>query len=539
LQRTPDADSLYDGTSPGESGALRPSSFAARRMPDAVGLIGNSRGAASPTLRELAATLFRHSRLMAASFFFVFLAIVLYGLLSPRYEAHFKVLLRRGRSDPVVSPQPAIPVDFARAEISEEELNSEVELLRDRDLLKPVVQEAGLVRLGVTESELPTEVERAVRKLARRLEVEPLKKSDLIQISYRSSDPARAARVLSSLSAAYVRKHMELQRPSGEQRFFEQQAAEYARRLRQSEDQLVHFTQARGVSSAALERDIALQRLGEAEAGYRQICQDRTETEQRISALRQQLASFPSRSVTHKSWTDNPMLLQTLKARLLDLQLKRAELLTRFEPSYRLVREVDREIEETRQSIAAEALTPVREETTDKDSNYEWARMELERSQVQEESLRARETAASSQIAVLRTLAQRRQSESVAQQDLVRAAKAEEDTYLLYLRKREEARIGDALDERRILNVAIVEPPVAPALPVHSLAFFLALGLGLASACSIGVAFAADYLDPTIRTPDEALALLEVPVLACLPASRAPAAISEITNLVRRKAAWR
>jgi uncharacterized protein involved in exopolysaccharide biosynthesis len=337
-----------------------------------------------------------------------------------------------------------------------------------------------------------------------------------------------------------VSKHLELQRPSGEHLFFEQEAEEYARRLRQSEEQLVQFTRTHGVSSAALERDIALQRLGEAEAGYRQISQERTEVGQRISSLRQQLASFPSRSVTHKSWTDNPQLLQTLKARLLDLQLKRAELLTRFEPSYRLVQEAEREIEETRQSISAEALTPVREETTDKDSNYEWARMELEKSQVQEESLRARETAADSQIAALRALAQHRQSESVAQQDLIRAAKTEEDTYLVYLRKREEARIGDALDERRILNVAIVEPPVAPALPVHSLTFFFAVGLGLASTCSIGVAFVADYMDPTIRTPDEALRLLEVPVLACLPeSSKAPAAISQIARLGWRKAAWR
>src|SRR5271157_2780218 len=132
-------------------------------MPEAREPIGNSRGAPSPTLRELAATLFRHSRLMAASFSFVFLTIVFYALISPRYEAHFKVLLRRGRIDPVVSPQPAIPVDFAHAELSEEELNSEVELLRDQDLLKPVVQEAGLVRVGVAESERSAEVEHAVR----------------------------------------------------------------------------------------------------------------------------------------------------------------------------------------------------------------------------------------------------------------------------------------------------------------------------------------------------------------------------------------
>ncbi len=128
------------------------------------------------------------------------------------------------------------------------------------------------------------------------------------------------------------------------------------------------------------------------------------------------------------------------------------------------------------------------------------------------------------------------QSDSVDQQDLMRTAKADEDNYLLYLRKREEARIGDALDERRILNVAIVEPPAAPALPTHSVLLYFLLAFGLAMAFSVGMAFTAEYFDPTIRTPDEAHAVLEVPVLAWLPAPEPaglrPSSVSDRT--VRR-----
>ncbi len=91
-----------------------------------------------------------------------------------------------------------------------------------------------------------------------------------------------------------------------------------------------------------------------------------------------------------------------MKTHLLELQLKRTELLTRFEPSYRLVQEVEQEIAETRASIAAEALTPVRDETTDKDPNYEWARMELEKAQVQADGLRARQSDAAAQVTALR-----------------------------------------------------------------------------------------------------------------------------------------
>jgi uncharacterized protein involved in exopolysaccharide biosynthesis len=481
-------------------------------------LNGNSHTPLSLTLRDLAATLFRRPRLVAASFGLVVLATMLFVVFSARYESHFKVLLRRSRFDPVVSSEPPSAMDFTRADITEEELNSEVELLRDRDLLKQVVTMTGIVPADTPDSDRPAKIEDAVRKLAQRLNVEAVKKSDLIQVSYKDTSPERAASILSALSTIYVRRHTDLQRPPGEIQFFDQQTAEYEKRLHRSEADLVHFTRARGVASAALERDIALEKLGEADAGYRQIDQDRVETEHRIASLREQLKAFPSRSVTLKRWADNPEVLEKMKTHLLELQLKRTELLSRFEPSYRLVQEVEQQIAETRASVAAEALTPVRDETTDKDPNYEWARMEMEKAQVQRDGLQARQSDASAQVASLHTLAEQMQSASVDQQDLMRTAKAEENNYLLYLHKREEARIGDALDERRILNVAIVEPPVAAALPAHSIFLYLLLAFGLAMAFSVGTAFTTEYFDPTIRTPDEAHGLLEVPVLAWLPA---------------------
>jgi len=478
----------------------------------------NSNATLSPTPRELAATIFRRGRLVIVSFGIALLGALLFVGLSPRYESHFKVLLRRGRFDPVVSPQPPSGMDFTRPDITEEELNSEVELLRDEDLLKQVVKMAEIVPLDTQEPERPAKVEQAVRKLTRRLDVEALKKSNLIQVSYKDTDPERAARVLSALATLYMRRHTTLQRPPGTIQFFDRQTEEYGKKLRQSEGDLVRFTRDRGVASAALQRDIALQKLGEADAAYRQTDQDRVETERRIASLRDQLKSFPSRSVTLKRWADNPQALEKMKTHLLDLQLKRTELLMRFEPSYRLVQEVERQIADTQASIAAEALTPVRDETSDKDPNYEWARMELEKAQVQADGLQARQSDAAAQVASLRQVAQQMQSDSVDQQDLMRAAKADEDNFLLYLRKREEARIGDALDEQHILNVAIVEPPTVPALPTHPFVLYFLCAFGLAVAVSIGLAFSADYFDATIRTPDEALGLLEVPVLAWLPA---------------------
>jgi len=473
------------------------------------------------TPRDLAATLFRRPRLMTGSFALVLAAAMAVVFFSARYESHFKVLVRRGRFDPVASAQPASAMDVSRREISEEELNSEVELLRDEDLLKQVVTMAGLIPADIPAYERESEIEHTARKVGRRLNVEAVKKSNLIQVSYKDTDAQRGARILTALSMAYVDKHTKLQRPSGEIQFFEEQTAESARRLHESEGEIVNFTRTSGVVSAALERDIALQRLGEADAMYRQIDQDRVETERTIASLKEQVKAFPSRSVTVKRWADNPELIEKLKTHLLDLQLQRTDLLTRFQPSYRPVQEIDEQIAQAKASIAAEALAPLRDETSDRDPNYEWARLELEKAEVRLQGLRAKENDANAQVGALRTTAQQMQARSIDQQDLMRTAKAEEDAYLLYLRKREEARIGDALDGQRILDVAIVEPPSAASLPVHSFAFYFALAFGLSTMFAIGVAFTSEYFDSTVRTPGEAQRLLEAPVLAWLPAPEA------------------
>ena len=95
--------------------------------------------------------------------------------------------------------------------------------------------------------------------------------------------------------------------------------------------------------------------------------------------------------------------------------------------------------------------------------------------------------------------------------------KAAEDKYLLYVNKREEARIGDALDQGGILNVAIAEQPAVPALPKLSGLAFGLIGLALGGAVSVGMAFIIDYLSPAFRTLDEITIYLGAPVLASLP----------------------
>ncbi len=474
----------------------------------------------SPTLRDLLSVVFRQKRLVLITFVTVVIGIVAYGILAPPYQAEMKVLLRRGRVDPEVAPIPSQP-EFERQEITEEEVNSEVELLQDEEILRTVVQNAGLVKRswfwGLFGEKEEQRVARAVRRAGRRLAVEPVKKAALINVSYKCSDPEQAARALRALAAAYLERHHQLHRPGGEVTFFDAQTVESRRALEAAEIQLMAFTRDQGVIAASQERDFALQKLSAAEADAGQTQVAIAERAERVRALMDKLNSLPERIMTQIRNSDNPELMEKMKSRLLDLDLKRTELLTEFEPSYRSVQEVEQEIAQTRAAIADEDHAPIRDQTSDLDVNHEWAKSELMKTQVELTALNAHAKAERILLAGYRDQAHQLADRAIEQERLLSDLKAAEEKYLLYVNKREEARMGDALDRGGILNVTIAEQPAVPAIPQLSILSFALIGIAVAGALSVTVAFANDYLSPAFRTPDELQTYLGAPVLASLP----------------------
>src|SRR5207245_10601820 len=104
--------------------------------------------------------------------------------------------------------------------------------------------------------------------------------------------------------------------------FFEQQVLESRQKLEDDEFQLMDFSNNEGVVSAALERDIALQKLSEADATARQARIAIAETVQRIRMLESDLHSLPERTTTVMRNADNTQLLKQMHANLLDMQRK-------------------------------------------------------------------------------------------------------------------------------------------------------------------------------------------------------------------------
>jgi uncharacterized protein involved in exopolysaccharide biosynthesis len=237
----------------------------------------------------------------------------------------------------------------------------------------------------------------------------------------------------------------------------------------------------------------------------------------RIHTLQKQAGLTPERMTTALREEDDAPVLQGLKNTLMTLENKRTELLTKYQPEYPLVQEVDKEINDTKASIATEEAKPIKQQTTDRNPTYAWVDEELAKAKADYAGLKAQESAM--QMIVTRYEQQSRDlaQKGLVEQNLERNYKADEESYLLYLRKREEARMAEALDSTRIVNVAVAENPVVPTLPVYPPLLVMMLGVLVAGTVAAGAVYIQEHLDPAFHTPADVASELDIPLLAAVP----------------------
>lgn len=478
------------------------------------------------SLRDMLSPLFRHRFAVLATFCSVFLASLLVARLwaSHYYVANMQVVVGRERLDPAVTPQPTAAVQDASKTVTTDDVESEVALLQGTDMLREVAQTCKLVRENLSsdphaqEFQQAAALERATKGLAGSLKVEPQKTSRVINVRYGTTDsPEAAACVLRTLSKVYLEKHLRLQRPAGALEFFAQETDKYQRALSTSESQLVKFSKTEGLAAPEILRASLAQQLVTAQANLHETHEKVAANVERLYNLRNQLKQTPARSSTAETLLAANTLLEQLHSSLLASQLKKTQLLMKYDPSYPLVKEVDQEIAETNRAIAGAEKTKYVNTTTDRDPTFEYLREDLAKTEADLASEQARATALETSIHDMRAQIVDWDAKAIQQEALLREAKANEGNYLLYLTKREQERTSDALDNKRIANVAIAVPAEVPVLPAHNPFGIVFAGFWLAVAAAAAAGYLAELADPSLRTPSEVEELLNIPIIAAVP----------------------
>jgi uncharacterized protein involved in exopolysaccharide biosynthesis len=361
-------------------------------------------------------------------------------------------------------------------------------------------------------------LESATMGLAGSLKVESEKNSRVINVRYGSTDsPQTTACVLQTLTKLYFEKHLRLQRPAGALDFFASETDKYRQALADSENQLIKFSKTAGIAAPEILRANLAQELVAAQANLHHTRQAIAANRQRMENVKAQMAETPSRSSTTEASVSANLLLDQLHSTLLAEQLKRTQLLMKFDPSYPLVKEVDAEIAQTNEAITAAEQSKYINSTTDRDPTFEYLRQDRAKTQADLASEQATAVALQTSIHDIQAEMVNLDAKTVQQAALMREAKANEGNYLLYLTKREQERTSDALDDKRIANVAIAVPPDVPVLPAHSPISVVFAGFFLALLGGMGAGYLAELADPSLRTPSEVEEMLNITVLAAVP----------------------
>ena len=482
--------------------------------------------------RTVASILFRQARPLTIAFIVLFVAALVYILgLPDRYVAQIQFLINKERADPAnLEGTGTAAGRWLASPVTAGEINSELQLLGSRDILRKVVVSCGLdardsgvewspsrllpewISSGGNHEPQEIRIERAVGSLQRSLHARRIADSAVIEVQYTSADPESAASAMERFADYYIEKHAEVRRRKGTLEFFQQRTEEFRQALHEARARLERFNRKHGLTSAEDEKMRAVRNAAEFNAESERLAIEASATGKRIESLERQLVATESRVTTEVRTSARP--LEELQGKLFDLEERRTQLLEKFQAEYPLVKEVDAQIAKTRESIRNYKASPLREEVTNANPTHAWIESELARARAIHVELTAKRARLAETLSRDRAAVRRLESLDSRQKDLLRDVALTEQNYLKSLQQQEESRISDELERNNMLQIAIAEQVKRPVLrsgPNRFHLTLLAILFSMAGACVF--AFVLDRLDPTFRTPEEVIDCLEIPVV--------------------------
>ncbi len=475
----------------------------------------------SEQIRDILHVVFKRKRLIAI----VFLAITLPGLIAtlarkPSYTATAKVMISTQRDDPTVQPTEVNKLETIQ--LNESLVNSEVHIIRSRDLLDNVVR--ALAISGDAIEPLPV-VSRSGNSFGQQvigmttsLAITPIKASNVIQIDYKASDAGYATRVVNRVVDEYLAYHATVHGNKGLPRFYDEQQRLLETRLRKAEDALAGFASEQGIVSPKDEILATVRAVGEMGSALRELGTSIVGTEERIRAIREQIASQPEVVKRSQALEVNPVITQ-LSAQLVDRQVDRVALLRKYTDKDRHVRDNGEEIADLKAEIDAEVhdhptivahqlfrTNPLREDRLR-------SLLDLE-SQIKE--MRARQVMVEEDLSRSNRRLGSLQQKAIAYDRLDQEVKNSRETYELYVKREQEARISQARDEQKLVNINVVQRPALPLPRADTQRASVAILVLAGVVLGLAAAFGREYMSRSLRSEHDVGRHLGLPLLASI-----------------------
>ncbi len=471
------------------------------------------------SIHNIFAAVYRHRFLFATVFGAICTLGALYILGShKKYTSRMELLVQNSRSAPVVTSgrnESAVGV----SDVTDEELNSESELLQSTDVLNEVADPGwNTVPSTAHSKEDQQKHETKVGSIRKGLVIAPIRKSHLLSVQMTSRDPYESVRLLQSVNRAFLKKKLEISHPGGTSEIFSQQADDYRQRWQAAQEALGSYQQEHHIVSIGDEEASLQKQLSDASAKLGDVDSDISEAQQKIRNDQEQLKTIPSRRPTHETAIPASGSIEQLKGRLNELLLARTELTTKYKVGDRLLVQNEQQISQVEAAINQSSGSVYNETSSDINPTWQMVEQDLSSTKTKMQGATGRRVALSDQIAKLESALGLTEAETRTLNSLQHAVSELESSYQLYVQKRDEARMSDVLDEHQLLNVAVAEAPtfsLSPSRPqplTDSLLTFIT-ALFMASFA----VFIAENNRSTLATQAEVFSISRFPILATVP----------------------
>jgi exopolysaccharide transport family protein len=340
-----------------------------------------------------------------------------------------------------------------------------------------------------------------ITRFLKKVKIEPIRNSRLVKIHFDSNSPPLSAQVSNTLAATYIQQSLEARFVSTEQakEWLTKQLGDLKAKVERADEDLQAFGSKHDIISLEEKENVTMQRLTELNETLTKAEAERMAKEALYKQVGDRnLDSFPS-ILENK-------LIQDLKQTAIQLEAQYMKLSETFKPEYPEMVRLKNQIETIQKRLQSEI-----------------DKMILGIKNDYESSLR-RET-------LLREAFQQQKAKALAMKEkgiqyniLKREADTNRELYKGLLQRMKEAGVSAGITASNIQIIDHAELPTKPYKPNKALNLLLAAVVGLF--LGVGLAFFFEYLDNTIKTPEDVEQLIRLPSFGMVP---------EISNGRRRR----
>lgn len=327
------------------------------------------------------------------------------------------------------------------------------------------------------------------------MQVEPVPNSRLVRIHVTGADPSLAARMANTWSEAYTKSNLEhkVNASSYARTFLEQELAKSKVRLEESENSLVQYTRQKQMLGGDEKANPLTVNFADFSAALAKAEQERIRAEANYDEIRR--TSSSSRDLL-----DNKALA-TFRESKAKLELEYQEQLRTFKPGHPKMQALQAQIDVADQRVKQESKAIV-------SSIDISAKAALDSAKAQEDRLRARVESAKRSILDV-------QDQGIRYNILKREVDTNREMYTGLLQRVKEVGVTAQVGTNNVSVVDKADVPLFPFRPDVMRGAMTGLLLGLMA--GLALAFVIEYMDDSIKFPDEVERFTGLPLVGVIP----------------------